>query len=454
MISLSYIAPNPYLLTNGIPMQILKLITALLVTAHAQWAMAFLPIQHWQTPNGVNIYFVETHDLPILDVSINFAAGSSTDSIETSGRAQMVQRLMSLGAGKMSEDQIAETLADIGAQLGGQFDLDRAGFSLRTLSSQAERTKALDILARIIQQPEFPESIFDRERTRALASLQEADTKPAVIAGRTLMKMLYGTHPYGLRGSGEPESLTALQRQDLVDFYHSHYTASNAVIAIIGDVTRDEADRIAKSLTHELPAGRPVATLPAVKRPVPMTQKIPHPASQSHIQLAYPGLSRHDPDYFPLLVGNHILGGGGFVSRLVEEIRQKRGLVYSVYSSFSPYRQQGPFEIGLQTKKEQAEQALELTRQVLKDFVAQGPTSEELQAAKQNIIGGFPLRIDSNRKILGFLSVIGFYQLPLTYLEDYVKAVEQVTVKQVHDAFRRRIDPAGVVAVVVGTADD
>ena len=433
-------------------MKILKLITALLIIAHTQWAMAFLPIQHWQT-NGVNIYFVETHDLPILDVSINFAAGSSTDTVGTSGRAQMVQRLMSLGAGKLSEDQIAETLADIGAQLGGQFDLDQAGFSLRTLSSHAERTKALDVLARIIQHPEFPESILNRERTRTLASLQEADTKPAVIAERTLMKMLYGTHPYGLRGSGELESLTALQRQDLVDFYRSHYTASNAVIAIIGDVTRDEADQIAQSLTHELPTGKPVATLPAVKKPVPMTQKIPHPASQGHIRLAYPGLSRHDPDYFPLLVGNHILGGGGFVSRLVEEIRQKRGLVYSVYSSFSPYRQQGPFEISLQTRKEQAEQALELTQQVLKDFVAQGPSSDELQAAKQNIIGGFPLRIDSNRKILGFLSVIGFYQLPLSYLEDYVKAVEQVTVQQVGDAFRRRIDPAGMVAVVVGAAN-
>lgn len=442
-----------YLLTNGTNMKILKLALALLITAHTQWVMAFLPIQHWQTPSGVKIYFVETHDLPILDISINFAAGSSTDTAETSGRAQMVQRLMSLGAGKMSEDQIAETLADIGAQLGGQFDLDRAGFSLRTLSSRAERTKALDIMARIIQHPEFPESILNRERARTLASLQEADTKPGVIAERTLMKMLYGAHPYGLRGSGESASLTALQRGDIVDFYRSHYTANHAVIAIIGDVTRDEADQIAQLLTRELPAGQPVAILPAVKKPVPMTQKIAHPASQSHIRLAYPGLSRHDPDYFSLLVGNHILGGGGFVSRLVEEIRQKRGLVYSVYSSFSPYQQQGPFEIGLQTKKEQAEQALELTQQVLRDFVEQGPSDEELQAAKQNIVGGFPLRIDSNRKILGFLSVIGFYQLPLSYLEDYVKAVEQVTVEQVRDAFRRRIDPAGMVAVMVGTVD-
>lgn len=434
-------------------MKKLRFFMVLLIMGYAQWAMAFLPIQHWQTPNGAQVYFLETHDLPILDISIHFPAGSSTDTVGTSGRAQMVQHLMSLGAGKMSEDQIAEKLADIGAQLDGQFDLDRAGFSLRTLSSKAERTQALDILARIIQHPEFPDDILERERARTLAFLQEADTKPGVIAQRTLMKMLYAAHPYGLRGAGEPASLIALQRKDLVDFYHNHYTANHAVIAIIGDVTRDEADQIAQSLTRELPAGKPIATLPAVNKPAPKIQKIPHPASQSHIQLAYPGLSRHDPDYFPLLVGNHILGGGGFTSRLVEEIRQKRGLAYSVYSSFSPYRQQGPFEIGLQTKKEQAEQALELTQQVLKDFVTHGPSEGELQAAKQNIIGGFPLRIDSNRKILGFLSIIGFYQLPLSYLEDYVKAVEQVTVTQVREAFQRRIDPAGMVAVVVGTVE-
>ncbi len=434
-------------------MRLLNFLLGLWIAVHAQWALAFLPIQHWQTTNGVRVYFVENHDLPILDISIEFSAGSSTDTPQTSGRARLVQRLLSMGADGMSEDQIAETLADVGAQLGGTFDLDRAGLSLRTLSNRPERTKALDVLARIIQHPEFPEKTLERERARTIAALKEADTKPEVIADRTLMKMLYGTHPYSLRESGEPNTLTALQRKDLVDFYRSRYTASNAVIAMIGDIKRDEAARIAESLTKDLPAGKITGTLPAVEIPAPATRKITHPATQSHIQIAYPGLSRKDVDYFPLLVGNYILGGGGFVSRLMEEIRQTRGLAYSVYSAFIPFQEKGPFEISLQTKKEQAEQALQLTQKVLRDFVEQGPTKQELQAARQNIVGGFPLRIDSNRKTLGYLGIIGFYQLPLTYLEDYVKAVEQVTVEQIKDAFQRRIDPDGVVTVVVGAAN-
>src|SRR5690606_31209898 len=164
--------------------------------------------------------------------------------------------------------------------------------------------------------------------------------------------------PYGLRESGEPDTLVLLQRRDLVDFYRARYTSGSAVIAMIGDIKRDEAIRIAEALTQKLPAGEPAKTLPAVEKPVPATRKIAHPATQSHIQIAYPGLSRKDPDYFPLLVGNYILGGGGFVSRLMEEIRQTRGLAYSVYSAFMPYQEKGPFEIGLQTKKHQADQYL------------------------------------------------------------------------------------------------
>ncbi len=431
-------------------MRFLQFLILFWLGVHAQLALAFLPIQHWQMANGVQVYFVESHNLPILDLSIEFPAGSSTDTAETSGRASLVQRLMGMGAGGLSEDQIAEMLADVGAELDGSFDLDRAGLSLRTLSHQRERTRALDVLAQIIQRPEFPEQILERERARTIAALKEADTKPEVIADRVLMKLLYGKHPYGLRGSGEPDALMALKRQDLVDFYRAHYTAGNAVIAIIGDVTRDEANHIAEMLTENLPSGKTDNSLPAVEKPEPVIRKIAHPATQSHILLAYPGLSRKDPDYFPLLVGNYILGGGGFVSRLMKEIRETRGLAYSVYSVFMPYQQQGPFEIGLQTKKEQADQALQLAQKTLSDFVKLGPTEEELQAARQNIVGGFPLRIDSNRKILGYLSVIGFYDLPLTYLEDYVKAVEKVTVAQIKEAFQRRIDPAGMVTVVVG----
>lgn len=434
-------------------MQIKQFFLAVLIGLFSPWLSASLSIQYWETSSGARVYFVENHDLPILDVSVEFAAGSSMDSPDKSGRAGLVQHLLSLGAGGLSEDQVATALADVGAQLKNQFDRDRAGVSLRTLSSEKERTQALDIFARIIQHPEFPKSVVAREKTRIAASIKESSTKPDYIGDRELMKMLYGQHPYGLTETGEIETLNRLQREDLIAFYRTHYVAKNAIIAMIGDVTRQEAAAIAERLTEKLPAKEAETMIPAVSIPQAGIKRISHPAAQSHIQLAYPGLRRNDPDYFPLLVGNHILGGGGFVSRLMEEVRQQRGLAYSVYSFFSPYQEQGPFLVGLQTKKEQSEDAFALVQQVLKNFVENGPTEAELVAAKQNIIGGFPLRIDSNNKILGFLSVIGFYQLPLTFLTDYLVAVEAVTVEQIRQAFQRRIQPDGMVAVIVGAVE-
>ena len=431
-------------------MHVTRFMFLLVLSCCSQWAFATLPIQHWQTPSGARVYFIESRDLPILDISVDFDGGSSTDTADKSGRAGLTLHLLSLGAGGLSEDQVAKGLADVGAQLGAHFDQDRAGVSLRTLSSAKERNQALDIFGRVIQRPDFARNVLEREKARVIAGLKEADTKPGTIADRVLMKMLYGSHPYGLRGSGEVDSVSGLQRDDLANFYRSRYTVGNAVIAIMGDVSRAEATAIAESLTKELPQGKPADVLSEVTPPTPNTRKIAHPATQSHIALAYPGLKRVDPDYFPLLVGNHVLGGGGFTSRLMEEIRQKRGLAYSVQSHFAPLREKGPFEIGLQTRKEQSEDALVLTRKVLSDFAAGGPTEKELIEAKQNIVGSFPLRIDSNKKIIGFLAMIGFYKLPLTYLDDYVKAVEKVTVSQVKDAFQRRINPDGMVTVVVG----
>lgn len=419
------------------------------------WASVWsaLPIQQWQTSSGAKVLFVENRDLPILDVSVEFGAGSSMDIAEKSGCANLVRHLLNLGAGGLSEDQIATSLADVGAQLHHHFDQDRAGIALRTLSSERERKQALDVMSRLVQRPEFPQEVVDREKARVVQSLRESSTKPDYIADRELTKLLYGTHPYGLNDSGEIETVSALQRKDLLGFYQSNYVARNAVVAIIGDVDRAEATAIAESLTAQLPAGGHQFGVVTVSLPVPVTKRIAHPASQSHIQLAYPGLRRGDPDYFTLLVGNHILGGGGFVSRLMEEVRQQRGLAYSVSSFFSPFKEQGPFLIGLQTKKEQSDEAFVLTKQVLKDFVEKGPTEQELVAAKQNIIGGFPLRIDSNSKILGFLAMMGFYGLPLSYLDDYLVAVETVTVDQVRQAFQRRIKPDGMVAVIVGAIE-
>ena len=427
------------------------LLCVLIACAAVAPAYALLPIQHWQTKNGARVYFVESRGLPMLDVSVDFPAGSAFDTREKSGLATLTQRLLKLGAGELSEDEISRREADVGALLAGRFDNDRAGMSLRTLTSTEELKQALDVFARVLQRPDFSAAVLEREKTRIIAEIKEADTKPETILSRNFNALVYGSHPYSLRSSGEPATVAALTRDDLVGFYRRYYTVDQTVVAIIGNLGRGEAEALADQLTAGLPRSTAQAVIPEVP---PLTRAetrvIAHPATQSHLQIGAPGIKRDDPDYFPLFVGNYILGGGGFVSRMLEEVRQKRGLAYSAYSYFMPLKQQGPFVIGLQTRKDQAGEALAVVRATLKEFLAKGPTADELKKAKQNIIGGFPLRIDSNRKILDYLGVIGFYRLPLTYLEDFVPNVEKVTLAAIRSAFTRRVDPEHMVTVIVG----
>jgi zinc protease len=426
-------------------------VAALLALA-AVPARAILPIQNWQTSNGARVYFVENHDLPILDVSVEFAAGAGYDRAETAGVAAMTNRLLNAGADGMNEDEISRRIADVGAQFGRRFDTDRAGYALRTLSSARERNQALDVMSRVLNGPTFPGQVLEREKVRVIATLKESDTQPDTIASRAFYRLVYRDHPYALRASGEVDTIERITRANLEAFYRSHYAAPYAVVAMVGDVTRAEAEAIANQLTRGLPAasGTEPSLPPVAELSAGVVRTIGHDATQAHIMIGAPGIRRDDPDYFPLFVGNYVLGGGGFASRIIEEVRQKRGLAYSAYSYFFPLKREGPFLIGMQTQRDQAGEALEVVRRTLREFVAGGPTEQELQAAKQNIIGGFPLRIDSNRKIHDYLSVIGFYRLPLSYLEDFVRNVDGVTVSGIRDAFLRRVNPDRMVTVVVG----
>ena len=423
-----------------------------LVLSWGTSAQAALPIQSWTAPSGALVLFVESHDLPMLDVSVELPAGSARDTPSSSGLANLTLRLMRLGANGMDEDEIARRLADIGANLNASFDVDRAGYTLRTLSSDAEQREALAVMSRVLQAPSFPTAVLEREKSRVIAGLKEADSKPDIIASRTFARLVFRDHPYALRATGEPDTVATLTRDNVVDFYRAHYPAKRAVVAIMGDVTRERAAEIAEQLTRDLPqTSATLAPLPPPKPlEAPIERDIEHPSAQSHVLIGQPGVARSDPDYFPLLVGNHILGGGGMTSRLYEQVRERRGLSYSVYSIFIPFQQPGPFQVGLQTRRDQAQDAVSVVRKVLTDFVADGPTAAELDAAKQNLIGGFALRIDSNQKILGYLAVIGFYRLPLDYLDTFTTRIENVTLEQIRDAFARHVEANRLATVVVG----
>jgi len=422
---------------------------SLLLIAPAAWAG--LNIQHWQTPQGARVVFVENHDLPMLDVSVDFSAGSARDGREKSGLANLTRHLMGLGAGAYTERDVAEKLADVGAVMSGRFDADRAGFSLRSLSGKAERDQAVSLLAAVLSQPRFDAAVLEREKARVVAGLEEAATKPESIGEKAFQAAIYGDHPYALNEAGEVATVQRLVQADLVAFHGVHYRARNMVVAMMGDLNRAEAEAIAERLAADLPKGdAPAPIAPVQVNAQGQENTIPHHATQSHLFMGLPGLKREDADYFPLYVGNYVLGGGGFDSRLTESIRQKKGLAYSVYSYFMPMRELGPFQIGLQTKREATQEAVRTAREELTRYLAEGPSEAELAQAKNNLIGGFPLRIDSNKKILEYLAVIGFYQLPLNWLETYSAKVAAVTRDDILRAFRARVKPAAMMTVIVG----
>ena len=429
-------------------MKITKLLSVVSLCLVASMAQAGVAIQHWVAPSGARVFFVENHDLPLLDVQVDFAAGTAYDPLGKAGTASLTQAVIDLGADGMDETAISNRLADLGALLSGGVDMDRASVILRTLSAKDKREPALDILRAVLTRPQFPADVFEREKARTVAALKDALTRPEAIASKNFWAALYPGHAYGRYA--EPEKVSELRRDDLVAFYRNHFVATRATVSIVGDVTRVQAEALAQQLTADLPNDGIASTPEAPLLPRAGEKRIAHPSAQAHLLLGLPALKRGDPDFYALLVGNYSLGGGGFVSRLMKEVRDKRGLAYSVHSYFIPLAQPGPFQIGLQTKKEQAVEALKLTRQVLANFLSEGPSDAELLAAKQNIVGSFPLRLDSNRKLLDNVAVIGFYGLPLDYLDRYPDNVERVTVADIKAAFARHVRLENLVTVVVG----
>ncbi|RBA25029.1 M16 family metallopeptidase [Herminiimonas fonticola] len=437
-----------------------KTIVGLVLCAACSISHAALQIQSWNLPNGARVLFVENHTIPILDLSVDFDAGSRRDPAGKSGVAALTSAMLARGIRAvpasnepaLTEAQISDAFADTAALRGARLDDDRSGVTLRTLVS--EREIAVPLVGRLLAEPSFPQDFLSRDKARTIASIKEGLTQPEAIADKAFSRLLYGDHPYGQQLT--VESVTAITRDDLLAFHATHYVANRAVVALIGDVTREQADKIAQELTRRLPQGAALPALPAVPVAKGREERIPHQATQAHILIGMPAMARHDPDHFALTVGNYVLGGGGFASRLMQQVREKRGLTYGVSSYFNPMAQAGPFQIGLQTKKEQANEALKVTRDTVAEFLRDGPTPVELKAAKDNLIGGFSLRIDSNKKILENIAAIGFYQLPLDYLDTWTAKVAAVTAAQVKDAFNRKLQMDKLSTVVVGadTATD
>ncbi|SFV03629.1 zinc protease [Polaromonas sp. YR568] len=425
-------------------------------------ALAAIPIQQWTQPNGAQVYLVESPAIAMVDVQIEFDAGARRDPAAQAGLASVMTGMLEKGllakdgAPAMDENALSEAWADLGAQFGAGASADRMFFSLRSLTEPDLLDKAVALAARELAEPAFPDAVWQRERQRLQASIKESYTRPGSIVARAYAPAVYGTHPYGQQIT--EETLSRISVDDMRKLHAASLVACRAHISMVGAVTRAQADAIATRLLARLPQTS-CASLPAmaeVPEVAPLAQadekRIPFDSAQAHVLIGQPGYKRADPDYFALTVGNYILGGGGFVSRLTKEVREKRGLTYGVYSYFSPGLHAGAFTVGLQTRPDQAPQAVALVRDVLKDFVANGPTEAELKDAKDNLIGGFALRIDSNRKLLDNISGIAWNRLPLNYLDTWTQEVDKVTVADIKAAFTRKLQPEKMVTVILGAA--
>jgi len=414
-------------------------------------AVAF---QSWTLDNGARVVFAESRALPIVDVAVDFRAGSAFGPPERSGLAALVQHLARTGAGGLGEEEIARRLGDVGAQFAGRVDTDRAGFTLRVLSSRPERAAALDVFAKIVQSPDFPQLPLERERTRIAAQLREEATRPGILASRLFFQSAYAGHPYAQRPLGDADGVRAITRETVLDFRRRHYNGVSAVVSVVGDVSRAEAEEIARQVAGALPPGGVRAAVPPVPSlAAPITRRVPHPAQQSHVIVGLPAVAWGDPDHFALLVGNHVLGGGGFSSRLVSEVRERRGYAYGVASTVQPWLDRGPLQLALQTRKDQTDEALAVLRAVLAEFIARGPTHDEVAAARRHLVNAFPLRLDTQRELLDAAALLGFYDLPLDWYKRWPRQVERVTRADVLRAFRR-LDPERLVTVVVGAPED
>ncbi|MFU8788809.1 MAG: M16 family metallopeptidase [Methylobacter sp.] len=423
---------------------------SLVFLVFSQAALAVAKIEHWQTPQGSRVYYVQTEGLPMVDIQVAFDAGSARDG-DQFGLSALTSALLDSGAGSWNADDIAQRFESVGAQFGSSVSNDMASVSLRTLTDKPLFDKALETMRVILTQPSFNEADFQREKSRTLAGLKQQEESPGDLASIAFYKALYGDHPYAHPSSGSIITVSGFETADLRNFYQQYYVAANAMVVIVGDLSRKQAELTAETLVSGLPTGAKPAPLPDVAMPVKAgRQHIEFPSSQTHVLVGMPGSYRKDPDYFTLYVGNHILGGSGLVSKLFDEVREKRGLAYSARSSFAPMFRPGPFTVSLQTRNDQTGQALEVLNKTLADFIEQGPTETELIAAKKNITGGFAMRFDTNKELASYVSMIGFYDMPLDYLDNFRQNVEQVTVASIKDAFKRRVNPQLMQTITVG----
>lgn len=407
-------------------------------------------VQQWLTPEGLRVLYWPNEQIPMLDARLIFDAGAARDG-DLPGLASAVASLMDEGTQNLSAQQVAERFEQVGAEFSASSYRDMALLQLRTLSQPEYRDGALDMLAEVASRPALSEAAWLRLQESMRIGQRQRQQSPAGRAGLQFFQLLYGDHPYANPPTGLASSVQRITPARLKAFHARYYTVRNAVLVLVGDVDRPTAEAIATAFSQRLPAGDAAPPLPqpaALKKA--RREHLEMPSQQTYVLLGELGMSRTDPDYFPLLVANEILGGSGFGSLLTRELREKRGLTYTVNSQFVLMRSPGPFQISFATRADQAEAALQLTRQLLADFVRKGPDAAAVNTAIAQLAQAFPRSLMRSDAVASYLGMMGFYQLPPDYLSRYLEQLAAVTPAQVKSALQRRVHPDRLLIVTAG----
>lgn len=412
-----------------------------------------IDIQRWQTPQGSQVLLVERHELPIVDYMVIFkGAGSTADPDGKSNVAAATADLIMRGTQQLNEQQFHEKINDLASSMAGSSSFEYSSFGLRSLSQAETLNATADLFNQALTQPRFDETVLQRLKSQSILALKQNESYPSYVGRRELTRLNYPQHPYGKSAYQTAEKINAIQTADLVQFHQNNYTQNQAIIAIVGDITRPQAEQLIARTLANVPTHITQNThAPKVDIHDGQRKNLPFPSStQTYINMGLPVLTANDPDYFAMLVGNYILGGGGFDGRLMKVLRDRYGYTYGAKSSLQAYAQAAPFTITFSTERKNSEKALQAAQKVLHDFIEQGPTAAELKQAKANIIGGFPLRFDTNGKLLNNLIGVGLYNRPVDWLDTYTDKINALSTEDIKRAWQRKIKPEQMNIVVTG----
>lgn len=406
-------------------------------------------IQEVVSPGGIKAWLVEEHSIPIVSMNVVWRGGSSLDPADKAGLAHLAASTMDEGAGELDSKAFQGRLSDLAIELSFDVGKDNFSGSLKTLSENTD--EAFRLLGLALSAPRFDEESVERIRAQILTSLNRQLSDPRSLAGEAWFRLAFGDHPYSQPTDGTLKTMAAVTRQDLADFAKTALGKDNMIIGVVGDIDAKKLAALLDSTFGALPATATARPIPDVK---PLAEAaieiIPQDIPQSLVTFGGQGVKRDDPDYYAAYVLNYILGGGSFESRLTDEVREKRGLVYSIYTYLYPLDASGLQLGGFGTGNASVKKALSLVEQEIAGIRENGVTADELSNAKTYLNGSFPLSLSSNASIAGILVAMQVSDLPIKYLDQRASLINAVTQADVKRVARKILDPEKLIVVVVG----